>query len=161
MMRYIEEAKAVAEDFCEKGCVGKGSLVVIGCSTSEISGKTIGSMSDPDLAKNVFAAMYSVFCEKGIHVAVQCCEHLNRALVVERNAVHGQDIVNVIPQPKAGGSFATAAYAVFHDPVVVEHIRADAGLDIGDTLIGMHLKEVAVPVRLSCQKKTLALKLQV
>ena len=59
------------------------------------------------------------------------------------------DIVNVVPQPKAGGSFATAAYAAFSDPVAVEHIRADAGMDIGDTLIGMHLKEVAVPVRLS------------
>ncbi len=78
----------------------------------------------------------------------QCCEHLNRAIIIEREAVPGADIVNVVPQPKAGGSFATAAYHAFRDPVAVESIRADAGLDIGGTLIGMHLKQVAVPVRL-------------
>ena len=76
------------------------------------------------------------------------CEHLNRAIIIEREAVPGADIVNVVPQPKAGGSFATAAYHAFRDPVAVESIRADAGLDIGGTLIGMHLKQVAVPVRL-------------
>ena len=75
-------------------------------------------------------------------------EHLNRALIVEHEAVPGAEIVNVLPQPKAGSSFATAAYQSFRHPVALEEIRADAGLDIGGTLIGMHLKKVAVPVRL-------------
>ena len=91
----------------------------------------------------------SVLEPKGVYLAAQCCEHLNRCIIVERSAVPGLEPVNVVPQPKAGGSFATAAYGRFRDPVAVEHIRADAGLDIGGTLIGMHLKEVAVPVRLS------------
>ena len=86
---------------------------------------------------------------KGIYIAAQCCEHLNRAIIIEKAAVPFAEIVNVVPQPKAGGSFATAAYAHFENPVAVEEIRADAGLDIGGTLIGMHLKKVAVPVRLS------------
>ena len=94
-------------------------------------------------------AILSVLEPKGVYLAAQCCEHLNRCLIVERSAVPGLEPVNVVPQPKAGGSFATAAYGRFRDPVAVEHIRADAGLDIGGTLIGMHLKEVAVPVRLS------------
>ena len=86
--------------------------------------------------------------ERGIFLAAQCCEHLNRAIIVERAAVPYADIVNVVPQPKAGGSFATTAYKNFSEPVALEEIRADAGLDIGDTFIGMHLKKVAVPVRL-------------
>ena len=89
-----------------------------------------------------------VLAPKGIYLAAQCCEHLNRAIIIERDAVPGADICNVVPQPKAGGSFATAAYKKFAHPVAVEEIRADAGLDIGGTLIGMHMKRVAVPVRL-------------
>ncbi|MBO7304069.1 MAG: TIGR01440 family protein, partial [Clostridia bacterium] len=96
----------------------------------------------------VFRGLYDCATENGIYLAVQCCEHLNRAIVVEREAAAGLDAVNVIPQPKAGGSMATHAYGVFKNPVVVEQIRADAGIDIGLTLIGMHLKQVAVPVRL-------------
>ena len=88
-------------------------------------------------------------CEKGIYLAAQCCEHLNRAIVIEKEAIGNAEIVNVVPQPKAGGSFGTQAYLHFKEPVVVEEIKADAGLDIGQTLIGMHLKKVAVPVRLS------------
>ena len=86
--------------------------------------------------------------ERGIFLAAQCCEHLNRAIIVEREAVPYAEIVNVVPQPKAGGSFATTAYKTFNHPVAVEEIRADAGIDIGGTLIGMHIKKVAVPVRL-------------
>ncbi len=90
-----------------------------------------------------------MLCERKIYLAAQCCEHLNRAIIVEREAVPNAEIVNVVPQPKAGGSFATTAYKTFKDPVALEEIKADAGLDIGGTLIGMHLKRVAVPVRLS------------
>jgi len=123
--------------------------VIVGCSTSEILGEAIGTDSCYEVAEAVFDAMYTVFNQYGIYLAAQCCEHLNRAIITERAAVVGVDTVNVLPQPKAGGSFATAAYRRFRDPVAIEHIRADAGLDIGNTLIGMHLKEVAVPLRLS------------
>lgn len=127
-------------------------ILVIGCSTSEIVGDTIGTNSSPDAAKAVFDGIYTAANEKGVFVAAQCCEHLNRAIVIEADAVAGLDIVNVVPQPKAGGSFATAAYNTFKNPVVVEEIGAKAGLDIGFTMIGMHLKKVAVPVRLKNNK---------
>ena len=105
-------------------------------------------------ADAVFSAIYKVACEKGIFLAAQCCEHLNRAVIIEEEyaTAHNLEIVNVVPQPKAGGSFATKAYAEFKNAVAVEEIKADAGMDIGDTLIGMHLKDVAVPVRLSTSK---------
>jgi len=121
---------------------------VVGCSSSEVIGSRIGSNSSPEVAGVIFSALMEVLAPAGIWLAAQCCEHLNRAIIIERSAVPGADIVNVVPQPKAGGSFATAAYRGFVHPVAVESIRADAGLDIGGTLIGMHLKPVAVPVRL-------------
>ena len=130
----------------------KGDIFVVGCSTSEVVGSKIGTDSNPDVAKELFEGIYGVLKSKGIYLAVQCCEHLNRAIVVEKDAVPFAEAVNVIPQKKAGGSLATVAYASFENPVVVEHIKADAGIDIGNTLIGMHLKEVAVPVRLSVNK---------
>ena len=136
------------EALCEKARLQKGQIVVVGCSTSEICGNRIGTDSQPEVAKVVFDAIYGVLKEKGIFLAAQCCEHLNRAIITERAAVPFAEAVNVVPQPKAGGSFATAAYHAFEAPVALEHIRADAGLDIGGTLIGMHLKEVAVPLRL-------------
>ena len=101
-----------------------------------------------ETAGEICRALFDFARERGVYLAVQCCEHLNRAVITERSAVPGAEIVNVVPQPKAGGSLATCAYAAFEDPVAVEEIRADAGLDIGLTLIGMHLKKVAVPVRL-------------
>ena len=131
------QAEQAAEELIEKAKLHPGQIVVIGCSTSEICGSRIGSDS-----------LHRVLMAHGLYLAAQCCEHLNRAIIIEREAVPGADIVNVVPQPKAGGSFATAAYHAFRDPVAVESIRADAGLDIGGTLIGMHLKQVAVPVRL-------------
>ena len=142
------QAKAVITELIEKAKLKKGDIVVIGCSTSEIVGSKIGTNSSPDTAKVVFEAIYEVILEKGLYLAAQCCEHLNRAIVVERQAVPFAETVNVIPQPKAGGSFATQAYQHFKDPVIVEEIKADAGLDVGSTLIGMHLKKVAVPLRL-------------
>ena len=144
-----QEATLAVRELIEKAKLQKNDILVIGCSTSEICGSRIGSDSRPEVANEVFHAIYSVAKNHGIYLAAQCCEHLNRAIIVEREAVPFLPQVNVVPQPKAGGSFATAAYHAFENPVAVEHIRADAGLDIGGTLIGMHLKEVAVPVRLS------------
>ena len=130
----------------------KNDILVIGCSTSEILGDKIGTNSSPESAKAVFDGIYTAANEKGVFVAAQCCEHLNRAIVIEREAANNLEIVNVVPQPKAGGSFATAAYNTFKNPVMVEEIKANAGLDIGFTMIGMHIKRVAVPVRLSNNK---------
>ncbi len=143
-----QQAYETVCELCEKAGLKKGQIMVIGCSSSEICGDRIGSNSNVDMAKAVFEGIYTALNERGIYLAAQCCEHLNRAIVIERDAVPCREIVNVVPQPKAGGSFATTAYRSFRDPVVTEEISADAGLDIGDTLIGMHLKKVAVPVRL-------------
>ena len=145
----MQRAIAITDELCEKAGLHKGQILVVGCSTSEVCGSRIGSNSNFDTATAVFSGIYKVTQERGIWLAAQCCEHLNRAIIIERAAVPGQDIVNAVPQPKAGGSFATMAYQTFQDPVAVEEIRADAGIDIGDTFIGMHLKKVAVPVRLA------------
>ena len=130
----------------------KGDILVVGCSTSEVVGSKIGTNSNENTAEQIFDGIYSATNKHGIKLAVQCCEHLNRAIVVERDALNLFEEVNVIPQKKAGGSLATVAYHKFNDPIVVEHIKADAGMDIGDTFIGMHLKQVAVPVRLSIKE---------
>lgn len=149
-----EQAKQAAEELITTAKLKKGDLLVVGCSSSEITGSKIGTDSRPETAKEVFSAIYDAVKEKGIFLAAQCCEHLNRAIVIEKTyaEAHGIETVNVVPQPKAGGSFATAAYGGFENPVLVEEVRADAGLDIGETLIGMHLKRVAVPVRLSVKR---------
>ena len=147
-----EEASLCVNEIIEKAKLGQGDILVVGCSTSEIVGSKIGTNSAPDVAKEVFGALYKCAKERGVYLAVQCCEHLNRAIVTERAALPNAERVNVVPQPKAGGSMATAAYAAFDDPIVVEEIKADAGIDIGFTLIGMHLKKVAVPVRLENNK---------
>lgn len=145
---FYGQAQAALLELCEIAKLKPGNLVVVGCSTSEVIGSSIGTNSSPEVAAEIFRALYGVAQSKGVFLAIQCCEHLNRAIVVERRAVPFAEPVNVLPQPKAGGSLATMAYAGFDDPVVVEEIKADAGLDIGVTLIGMHLKKVAVPVRL-------------
>ncbi len=147
-----EQARAAAAELVEAAGLQKGNIVVVGCSTSEVCGERIGTASVPQAAQVLYEGLMSVFAPLGIYLAAQCCEHLNRAIVTERAAVPGAELVNAVPQPKAGGSFATAAYQGSLDPVVVEEIRADAGLDIGLTLIGMHLKRVAVPLRLSVKK---------
>ena len=143
-----QQAAAAAHELAEAAHLHRGQIVVVGCSTSEVVGKKVVSWSTPEVADAIFRGLNSVFAPMGIYMAAQCCEHLNRALIVEHEAVPGAEIVNVVPQPKAGSSFATAAYHAFRHPVALEEIRADAGLDIGGTLIGMHLKKVAVPVRL-------------
>ncbi len=146
------QSEAVMRELGEKANLKSGDLVIIGCSTSEIIGSRIGTDSSPDTAKIVFEAIYDYASKQGWYLAVQCCEHLNRAVVTEKEAVPFAETVNVVPQPKAGGSMATQAYAHFKNPVVVEEIKADAGIDIGMTLIGMHLKKVAVPLRLENNK---------
>lgn len=143
-----KQAYAAASEIIEAAGLKPGLILVVGCSTSEILGSAIGTNSSPDAAKAVFDGIYSAAKERGVFIAAQCCEHLNRAIITERRAVPYSDAVNVVPHPKAGGSFAVAAYNNFNEPVALEEIKADAGLDIGYTMIGMHLKKVAVPVRL-------------
>ena len=147
-MNLKEQAYNAAKEIIEIAGLKKGQILVVGCSTSEILGAKIGTDSSPDTAKEVFDGIYAAANEKGVFVAAQCCEHLNRAIICERRAVPFAETVNVVPFPKAGGSFATAAYAALSAPVALEEIKADAGIDIGFTMIGMHLKKVAVPVRL-------------
>lgn len=147
-MDYKKQAYNAAKEIIEIANLKAGQILVVGCSTSEILGEKIGTDSSPDTAKEVFAGIYAAAEEKGVFIAAQCCEHLNRAIICERKAAPYAEPVNVVPFPKAGGSFATAAYAAFSDPVALEEIKADAGLDIGFTFIGMQLKRVAVPVRL-------------
>ncbi len=149
-----QQAYHAAKELMEKAELKSGQLFVVGCSTSEVCGAGIGTYSSPEIAEQLFAGIYRAVKEQGAYLAAQCCEHLNRALILEKAAAekYGYEPVNVVPQPKAGGSFATAAYRHLEYPVAVEHIRAHAGMDIGDTLIGMHLKDVAVPVRLSVDK---------
>lgn len=145
------QAEKIIRELVEKSGLKQGDLLVVGCSSSEIVGETIGKGSSLEAAQEVFAGIYPYLKERGIFLAAQCCEHLNRALILEREAAEkrGYEIVCVVPKPKAGGSFATTAFENLEDPVAVEEIKADAGLDIGLTLIGMHLKRVAVPLRLS------------
>ncbi len=129
----------------------EGSILVVGCSTSEVIGKKIGTAGSPEVAKVIYETLAEFCHEKKLFLAAQCCEHLNRALVVEKSTMQklGLERVNAIPHPHAGGAFATASYAGMKEPVLVEAVTADLGLDIGSTLIGMHLKRVAVPVRTS------------
>jgi len=145
-----EEAYRAAKELLEVAGLEQNEILVVGCSTSEVAGAGIGTFSSPEIAEVVFGGIYQATQEAGIWLAAQCCEHLNRALILEKDAAvqYGYEVVNVMPQPKAGGSFATAAYKAFERPVAVEHIKAHAGIDIGDTLIGMHLRDVAVPVRI-------------
>ena len=145
-----QQAKSAVSELLSVAGLHKGDILVVGCSSSEIVGETIGHGSSIEAAEAVFEAIYPILKEQGIYLAAQCCEHLNRALIIERECAknYGLEEVCVVPQPKAGGSFATTAWKNFEAPVAVEEIRAQAGLDIGGTLIGMHLRRVAVPVRL-------------
>lgn len=153
LLELKEQAASATEELIAVSGLSAGSLLVVGCSSSEIAGSRIGSDSRPQVADAVYEGIAEVLSKHGIFLAAQCCEHLNRALIVEKEYFDRElrfitERVNVIPQPKAGGSFATAAYREMKEPVAVEEVRADAGMDIGGTLIGMHLKRVAVPVRL-------------
>ena len=148
-----EQAKNACEELIDIAGLSTGDILVVGCSSSEIKGEKIGKGSDIDAAKAVYEGIMPLLETRGIFLAAQCCEHLNRAIIIEKKALlPGTEIVNAVPQLHAGGSFAVTCYKNFEEPVAVEHIRADAGLDIGDTLIGMHLKDVAVPVRLKLKE---------
>lgn len=148
------EAKSAISELLDIAGCEAGQIVVVGCSSSEIMGEKIGKGSVPEAAEAVLNAILPEIKGRGLFLAAQCCEHLNRALIVEKACAekYGLEIVAVVPKPKAGGSFATAAWAAYEKPVAVEHVRAAAGLDIGLTLIGMHLKDVAVPVRLETKR---------
>ena len=149
-----QQAAAAAGELAEAAHLRRGQIVVVGCSTSEVVGKKVGSWSTPEVADAIFEGLHSVFAPMGVYIAAQCCEHLNRAIVVERDVARerGYEIVAALPQPHAGGSWATCCWQAFSDPVLVEEVQAEAGMDIGGTLIGMHLKAVAVPVRTSVSK---------
>lgn len=156
MLEEIEkESKEIIEEFFEevskKTEIRKGSILVVGCSTSEVLGGRIGKESSLDVAESIYNGFKNELDRRDIYLASQCCEHLNRALVIEREVAErlGLEIVSAVPQMHAGGSFPVTVYKNMKEPVLVEEVKADFGLDIGDTLIGMHLKKVAVPVRLS------------
>ena len=144
-----QEARQAAQQICQAAKLQKGQILVVGCSSSEIAAHTIGCYSSKEVGEAVFNALYKVTRKHGLYLAAQCCEHLNRAIIIEEEAAlkYGLEMVNVKPQLKAGGSFSTAAWNGFASPCAVERIQAHAGIDIGDTLIGMHLRPVAVPVR--------------
>ena len=149
-----KQAADAAAELLEAAHLKEHDLVVIGCSSSEIAEYRIGSHSSEEIGEAVYTAIYQIMSSHGIDVAAQCCEHLNRALIVEEECAekYGLEQVNVVPQLKAGGSFATAAFSAFENPAAVERIQAHGGIDIGDTFIGMHLRPVAVPVRTSVRE---------
>ena len=145
-----KQAKEAVLELLEIAGLKAGDLFVVGCSTSEVAGECIGKGSNFEIACALHAGIAPILKEQGIYLAAQCCEHLNRAVIIEAEAAQkfGYEPVNVVPHPKAGGSFATIVYEHMTAPVAVEGVLASAGLDIGGTLIGMQLKAVAVPVRL-------------
>lgn len=145
------QARRATEELLEAAHLETGDIFVVGCSSSEIRGGRIGHDSNMEVAAAVLAGVLPPLQEQGVYLAAQCCEHLNRSIVIEREVAkqYGCQIVAAIPQPHAGGSWATNCWRTFKDPVLVEEVKAAAGMDIGGTLIGMHLRRVAVPVRLS------------
>ncbi len=152
-----EQSKKAVSEIVEASGIKEGSVFIIGCSSSEVAGNKIGTATSVETANAIYDGIMEVLNAKGIYAAAQCCEHLNRAVVVERKVMEkfGFEQVNAIPQPNhAGGAFATVCYERFDDPVVVENIKAtaEAGIDIGGTLIGMHIHEVVVPLRISIDK---------
>lgn len=154
MSEIRNQLKTAFDELISQSSFESGDIMVVGCSTSEVLGERIGTSGSIDTAKEIFETLKDKCTEKGLYLACQCCEHLNRALVVE-NELAKRDkltIVSAVPHEKAGGSFATAAYRGFENPVLVEEITARLGIDIGSTLIGMHLDRVAVPVRTSIKK---------
>ena len=157
LKKVAEELEKIITNLLDEHPQKKGSIFVIGCSSSEVCGGKIGKDSSEEVGKVIFSVAEKILSERGIFLACQCCEHLNRALVVEREAMerYGLEQVNAIPQPNhAGGAFATVCYQRFKDPVLVESImsKADAGIDIGGTMIGMHMHSVVVPMRISLRK---------
>ena len=154
LQEIASQVKTALTELLQAAHYRNGDIFVVGCSSSEIVGERIGKGSSMEAAEAVYNALAPILADAGLYLAVQCCEHLNRSLIIEREAAekYGLTEVNVIPHAHAGGAFATTAYQNFSDPVAVERLCAVMGMDIGDTLIGMHLKEVAVPVRTSVKR---------
>ena len=152
--QITQQANQALRELLEVAGLKAGDLFVVGCSSSEVRGEPIGKGSSMEIAAAILQGIYPELKERGIWLAAQCCEHLNRALILEEEAAraYGYEQVSVLPQPHAGGSWATNCWQAFEHPVAVEHIQAAAGMDIGDTLIGMHLKPVVVPVRVSLRQ---------
>ncbi len=150
------QAAAAVREILEAARLSAGDLLIVGCSSSEVCGGKIGKQSSPEAAQAILDGIYPLLKENGVYLAAQCCEHLNRAVILEAAAaaLYRLPPVNAVPQPKAGGSFATAAYKAFDAPVAVESLcqNAAAGIDIGGTLIGMHLRPVAVPLRIAIDR---------
>lgn len=146
-----DQAKHVLQELTLKSKLSSGDIVIIGCSTSEVIGKEIGTCSNMDVAEKLFDGFIDIVNEHGLFLTAQCCEHLNRAVVIEQEVAEKLDleIVNVVPAIKAGGAFSTVCWNNLKRPVVVEKIKADCGIDIGGTLIGMQIKPVVVPIRTS------------
>ncbi|MBO7681914.1 MAG: TIGR01440 family protein [Clostridia bacterium] len=149
-----QESRLAALEICEASGIKAGQIFVVGCSSSEVSGDRIGTATNVDVAQAIYNGIAPVLAQRGVFLAGQCCEHLNRALVVEVETAkaYGLEQVNAVPQPNhAGGAFGTVAYERMEQPVVVEDLKAqaDAGMDIGGTLIGMHIRPVVVPLRIS------------
>ena len=144
-----QQSKEILAELVSKSSVNSQKILVVGCSTSEVLGKKIGTSSDLNVAKSIFLGLAEIALENQLPLAAQCCEHLNRAIVVEAEVAKkfNLEVVNVVPILKAGGAFATTCWENFKNPVAVEKIQADFGLDIGGTLIGMHIKPVAVPFK--------------
>ena len=152
--QITQQANQALRELLEVAGLKAGDLFVVGCSSSEVRGEHIGKGSSMEIAAAILQGIYPELKERGIWLAAQCCEHLNRALILEEEAAraYGYEPVSVLPQSHAGGSWATNCWQAFEHPVAVEHIQAAAGMDIGDTLIGMHLKPVVVPVRVSLRQ---------
>ncbi|UTL72371.1 TIGR01440 family protein [Bacillus halotolerans] len=151
MSEITQTWKTMLSEFQDKAGLKENQVFVLGCSTSEVAGSHIGTSGSTDIAESIYSGLAEPKEKTGIHLAFQCCEHLNRALVVEEETAElfRLPAVSAVPVPKAGGAMASYAFKQMKSPVLVETIQADAGIDIGDTFIGMHLKQVAVPVRIS------------
>lgn len=149
LKKIAQDLEAVINNWLNSEHLKAGDLFVIGCSTSEVAGEHIGTSGSEEIAAILFQGLNKLQQQKQVHLAFQCCEHLNRAIVMDKTTAkaYGYDQVTVVPVPTAGGSMASYAYKNMENPVVVENIRADAGMDIGETMIGMQLKPVAVPLR--------------
>lgn len=144
-----EQTREIVEDIIERSGISEGQVFVLGLSSSEVAGGVIGQNSSLEIGQVIVKTILDLLTARGIYLAVQGCEHLNRALVVERDLAEKKDleIVNVLPTLHAGGAGQLAAFDYMTDPVEVEFITAQAGIDIGDTAIGMHIKHVQVPLR--------------
>jgi len=141
---------AAVETLAQAGEIAPGGLIVLGCSTSEVAGARIGKGSVPELGEIIARAMLDACQKRGLNAAFQCCEHLNRSIVIEREEAVRRNLTQVraIPQPKAGGSVPAAAWKMLKHPALVMNVQADAAIDVGDTLVGMHIRPVAVPLRI-------------